>query len=411
MPTINDQPITRGEIRLFEEGDWFADVATNSGERIPSGTRVTIVAETLTLSGAVVRGGITDEVGRYQVAGRPEWEQVLPARPSAAYRSASNVLRQTVLADLARDALGANWSSLVVMPPAANLGSHYERPGTSGSVVVRGRDALNLLGVPWHVRGDGITVFAARPSGDVATEERILVEYRNDAIGYRVVNCEDPGAFLPGLTFEGETIGEVVFSLSADDIKMHVWTRAASSAFAEAIRAVWRRLFPRAELQGVFSYVTVGGSSSGKHDLRSAKSRHLPDVKLCDSWGAAGVSADLAPGTRVLLAFADGDPSSPVVVAVEPRGGAGHVPVRAYHEATTSINMVTDSLGKVLVGDVTRAPVAKAIPVDAVKAALIAYTGAIAADPTLTGIVTASSGMASTLSGIPSAATTRLESA
>jgi hypothetical protein len=278
-------------------------------------------------------------------------------------------------------------------------------------VVVRGRDALNLLGVPWHVRGDGITVFAARPSGDVATEERILVEYRNDAIGYRVVNCEDPGAFLPGLTFEGETIGEVVFSLSADDIKMHVWTRAASSAFAEAIRAVWRRLFPRAELQGVFSYVTVGGSSSGKHDLRSAKSRHLPDVKLCDSWGAAGVSADLAPGTRVLLAFADGDPSSPVVVAVEPRGGAGHVPVRAYHEATTSINMVTDSLGKVLVGDVTRAPVAKAIPVDAVKAALIAYTGAIAADPTLTGIVTASSGMASTLSGIPSAATTRLESA
>jgi hypothetical protein len=335
MPTIADQPITRGEIRMHEQGDWFADIATNSGERIADGTRVEVVAGNRVFSGAIVRGGITDEVGRYQVAGRPEWDQPLPARATAAYRSANAVLRQTVLVDLARDVLGSGWAALVVMPPAASLGQHYERPGTSGGVIVRGADALNLLGLPWYVREDGLTVFGVRPSGVVTTEERVLVEYRNDAIGYRVVNCEDVAAFAPGLTFEGETIGEVVYSLSADDIKMHVWTRAASSVFSDAVRAVWRRLFPRQELQGVFSYVTVGPSQAGKHELRSTKSRHLPDVKLADMWSAAGFAAELAAGTRVLVSFADGDPSSPVLVAVEP----GIAPASSTLDAVSSVGI------------------------------------------------------------------------
>jgi hypothetical protein len=407
MPTINDQPITRGEIRLFEQGDWFADVATNSGERIPNGTRVTIVAETLTLSGAIVRGDITESVGRYQVAGRPEWDTRIVPR---AYGSAGAVLLKTVLGDIARDALGASWASLVVMPPAASLDRQYERRGTRGDVQVTAADALNLLGVPWYVRADGITVFAARPTGTVTTEERVLLEYRNDAIGYRVVNCEDPAAFAPGLTFDGETIGEVVLALTGDDIKLHVWTRAASTSFGEAILRWVRRLMPRVELQGVFSYVTVGGSSSGRHDLRSTKSRHLPDVKLADSWGAAGVSAELAPGTRVLLAFADGDPSSPVVVAVEPRGGAGHVPVRAYHEATTSIDMVTDSLGKVLVGGVTRVPLAKAAHVTALGGAVAAFASATASATTVAQIATAAGTLGSAIGALPPAATVRLES-
>lgn len=334
MPTIANQPITRGSIREVEQGDWFGDIATQSGELIPNGTRVEIVAETKRWNGAIVRGGITDAVGRYQVAGRPEWGNPLPARASAAYRSAANVLRKTVLSDLARDVLGSSWTSLIVMPPEAQFGQHYLRPGTFGDTTVTGRDALELLGLFWYVRDDGATVFAERPTGAVATEERILVEYRNDAIGYRVVNCEDPAAFAPGLTFEGETIGEVVHSFTGDDLKIHVWTRAASNAFAEAIRTVWRRLFPRAELQGLYTYVVVGPSQNGKHDLRSMRSRHLPDTKLVDNWTVAGHSSELIPGTRVLLAFADADPSSPVLVAVEP----GAVPVSSSFEATTTLS-------------------------------------------------------------------------
>ena len=379
MPTIADQPITRGEIRLSEQGDWFADIATNSGERLPDGTRVEIVAETLTLSGAIVRGGITDAVGRYQVAGRPEWGLPLPARPTAAYRSAGSVLRSTVLTDIARDVLGSGWASLVVLPAEAKIGTHYLRSGASGDVVILGRDALALLDVPWYVRNDGITVFAVRPAGPVTTAERILVEYRNDAIGYRVVNCEDPGAFMPGLTFEGEIIGDVTFSLMPEDIKVHVWSRAASSSFGDALRAVWRRLFPRVELQGLFTYMSVGASQNGKHDLRSTRSRHLPDVELADSWSAAGLSAELAAGTQVVLSFADGDPSSPILVATEPRSGAGHVPVRVYQEASSRIDVVSASAGNVYVAGET--PTAAATPLIEYLQALELYLATI--DPTI----------------------------
>jgi hypothetical protein len=319
MPTIANQPITTGTIRMWEQGDWFADVATNSSERIPNGTRVDIVAETLTLSGAIVRGDITESVGRYQVAGRPEWAATLPARPSNAYNSANAVLLKTVLSDILRDTFGTNWAALVVMPPAANLAKHYERPGANSDTTITARDLLALLKLSWYVRDDGITVFGTRPTGNVVTPERVLVEYRNDAIGYRVVNCEDPGAFMPGLTFEGEVIGETTFAISSDDITIHLWSRGASNAESNWFARMWRRLFPRAELQGVYEYVVAGPTSQGRHDLRSIGSRWLPDVKLASFWaGIGGYRASLPVGTRVGISFMDSNPAKPILVNVEP---------------------------------------------------------------------------------------------
>src|SRR6185503_959921 len=99
-----------------------------------------------------------------------------------------------------------NWTALVEMPPAANLDAHYERHGSYADIVEPASQAIHRLKLNWYVRNDGITVFGVRPTGTVTTDARILVNYRNDAIGYRVVNCEDPGALSPGLTFEGDVI-------------------------------------------------------------------------------------------------------------------------------------------------------------------------------------------------------------
>ncbi len=318
MPTIAGQAITSGSIRIPEQGDWFGDISTNTSERIPDGTRVDIVVENVTLSGAIVRGGITGDVGRYQVAGRPEWDKPIIARRTAAYYRATTVKTREVLTDICRETLGANWQSIVELPPIENLGNHFQRPGTFGTVEVLARDLLELLELPWYVRADGVTVFATRPSGTVSTEQQILVSKRNDAIGYRVVNCEDLAAFAPGLTFEGETIGDVTYAIRPDDVEIHVWTRTASNAFANLVRAVWRRMFPHVELQGLFSYTTIGPSIGGRHDLRSTRSRHLPDVRTCDTWTIAGHTAELQPGTRVVVTFVDGDPTQPLIVGIDP---------------------------------------------------------------------------------------------
>jgi hypothetical protein len=332
MPTIGGQVITYGDIRMQEQGDWFGDVRTNSGERIADGTRVDIVIENLTLSGAIVRGNITENVGRYQVAGRPEWGNTIRPR---GYQSAASVLRKTVLSDIARETLGASWANIVQLPAAADLGAHYQRAGSFGDVEILARDALELLGVSWYVNNAGVTVFDTRPTGTVTTSETILVAYRNDAIGYRVVNCEDVAAFVPGLTFESETIGDVTYSITPKDVVMHVWTRAAATASFVWLRTLWRRAFPHVELQGFFSYTTVGPSQGGKYELRSVRSRHLPNIGSADAWSIAGHTSDLVAGTRVLVTFADGDPSQPVIVAIDP----STLPTSSTHEAVASVDI------------------------------------------------------------------------
>ncbi len=330
MPTIGGQVITYGDIRMQEQGDWFGDVRTNSGERIVDGTRVELVIENLTLSGAIVRGNITENVGRYQVAGRPEWGNTIQPK---GYQSSGSVLRKTVLSHIVLETLGSGWESIVQLPSALDLGAHYQRAGSFGDVEILARDALELLGVSWYVNNAGVTVFDTRPTGAVTTSETILVSYRNDAIGYRVVSCEDVAAFTPGLTFDGETIGDVTYSITPKDVVMHVWTRAAASAGMLWVRAMWRRMFPRVELQGFFSYTTVGPSQGGKYELRSTRSRHLPNIGSADAWSIAGHTSDLVAGTRVLVTFADGDPSQPVIVAIDP----STLPTSSTFEAVDSV--------------------------------------------------------------------------
>jgi hypothetical protein len=337
MPTIANQGITRGTITLYEQGDWFGDVSTVAGELIPNGTRVNVVVENVTLSGAVVRGGISGDVPRYQLAGRPEWSKSITPRP---YQNAS-VLRSTVFADVAREALGSSWQPLVVAPLESKLGGHYERVGSNGNVVVLARDAIGSLGLPWYVRNDGITVFGTRPTGTVTTQERILVSERNDAIGLRYVNCDDVAAFAPGLTFENEVIGELSYLIEPEDVSLQIWTRAASNAPLDWLRMAWRRLFPRVELQGLFSYSTAGLTSNGKHSLRSTTSRHLPDIGAADAWTVAGHTAELTPGTRVLVSFADGNPATPVIVAVDP----STLPTSSSLEAVASLDVDAASIG------------------------------------------------------------------
>jgi hypothetical protein len=220
------------------------------------------------------------------------------------------------LSDLCRDALGASFASIVMLPEQKGLGRHYERFGPTA------RDVIAKLGIPWHVRNDGTTVFAARASGNVTTDQRVLVSHRNDVNGLRVINCDDIAAFAPGLSFEGEAIGEVTYSISAEDISIYTWPRASSSVFATTLRDVWRRVFPRHDLYGTFEYVAKGPKIGGGWDLVPHMRTDLPPVGMSTMapfvWTIAGHSAELAPGTHVLVIFADGDPSRPKIVGIDP---------------------------------------------------------------------------------------------
>lgn len=342
MPTLDGQTITSGTVRQFEQGDLLADIATNSGTRIPDGKRVLLVVENMTFSVAIIRGNISGDVGRYLVSGRPEWDKPIPSRPRNAHRSSASVLLQTVLSDILQDVFGASWQSLVVLPPAARLGEHYERPGTSGDVTITGRELLALLKLQWYVRNDGVTVFGTRESGTVKPTDTPLVSYRNDALGLRKIMTEDLAAFVPGLTFEGEIIGEVAYSITPEDITTYTWPRKTSNVFADAIKTILWRMFPKLFFGGVYEYTVDKLQSRGRHDLKSTGSRWLPDISTGAFWtGAAGHRASLPIGTRVGVAFMNSDPSRPIMVCIEPIAsteiGTQHLPIDSLFAATDSI--------------------------------------------------------------------------
>ena len=76
-------------------GSLYAVGYAVAGDKLPNGTRVDVVVENVTLSCAIVRGGISGDVPRYQLAGRPEWGAPIKPRP---YQN-TIVLRSTVCGD------------------------------------------------------------------------------------------------------------------------------------------------------------------------------------------------------------------------------------------------------------------------------------------------------------------------
>lgn len=328
MATINGQAITRAEIRIPRLGDWWADVSTDSGTAIPVGARVTIALEGFTLSGAVIRGGILGDVGRYQISGRPEWaKEIAPL----AHRSDVAVRLVTVVEQLSKAALGPNYAALIVPPADKSLGTYYEREGTDPArqTTIRARDILEALRLPWYVRADGVTVFADRPTGQIPSSLARIHPRSNIALGLRVVGTDHPEAFVPGLTFEGEVISEVIYRIDKDDYDLDVWSEPGW--FAKSMAAIMRRIAPDLWYRGVFAYQVVGPSQPilvddepqwWRHDLRPINAKWLPEVKSADLWpGCAGHSASLSAGDTVLLAFVDADASKPVVVGFEPSKG------------------------------------------------------------------------------------------
>lgn len=107
----------------------------------------------------------------------------------------------------------------------------------------------------------------------------------------------------------------------------------------ESIGSIVRETFPGLFLRGVFRY-RVAKHQSGRLVLQPAK-RALPDIELSDLgptevWpGAAGHSVNPAPGSYVLIAFADQDETLPVVVGFQPLASALGRPVESRFEADT----------------------------------------------------------------------------
>jgi hypothetical protein len=190
-------------------------------------------------------------------------------------------------------------------------------------------DVLNLL-VPraWYVGFDGVTRIGQRPrvvfTGDAP---RVHVDRACDTITLAV---ESIAGLLPGVVVDGRPPAtDVEISLEPKKLTVRVWAGATpTNRRVDAILRIVRTETARMRYLGVteFRVVTQTGERLNLQPVRVATGfSDLANVPVRP--GVAGCKATVTLGELVLVAFVDGDPSRPVVVAHDAADAPGWMPL------------------------------------------------------------------------------------
>lgn len=305
--TLAGRPMLRCALTVPRWGIWQADAVVASSEPIAVGTRVVLELGGATYSGTVRSGGVWRDAGRYRVVGGAGgWSTVLRDR---SYQSALGVRRDNVVADAARECgetIGDTWDD-------ARLGPHFVRVAGEASQVL---DAVATES--WHVDELGDTQLGRRAPSTFARP--YVVAERNDERGLLVIQAESIVGLVPGATVEGLEVSSVRHELAESGLRSVIYATRETVAdrLVGAMRGLVRWLTRETAFHRLVEYRVVG-VSVGLLDLRpvrsSAGAPALVAVPMLH--GVPGTSAEPQPGSTCLVAFVDGDPTRPMVVAYE----------------------------------------------------------------------------------------------
>lgn len=312
--TIQGRPMLRCALQLARWGIWHAHVVSVAVPDIAEGSRVELVLGGVSYSGTVRHGGTFREESRFHIVGGADgWGREVLDR---SYQSALGVRRENVVADAAREVgetIGGDWGG-------ARLGQHYARAKGPASYVL---DAVSPEA--WHVDEAGITRQGVRPEA-AYSGQYVLAEPKLDR-RLLVVQAESLAGLVPGAQLEGGVAASVRHELTTNGLRSLVWLdrEHAADRFVGAIRGLVRWLTAETAYHAVYEYRVVA-ASGGTLDLRPARSSSgMPALSAVPAWaGVPGASGVPANGSSAFVAFVDGDPTRPVVVAYEGALGAAH---------------------------------------------------------------------------------------
>lgn len=311
--TLNGNAASAAILTIPGVGLWYAGV--DLAEAVLLTGPVTLQVLDQTFQGYVVAGGIADGRARYRVvAGAGGWGRELSPR---AYANDAGITVAKLIADAASEAS----EPAPVSPPSTTLGPHFNRPALPASFL------LNLLAPrAWYAQADGVVTFGARPTLPAST---LPVVERNPAARAVTVALTDTAAgLLPGVATEYGTAADVEIELGADGLRARLYASPAPSRRVAALARLLAAHDPGARFRGVHEYrvVTQSGERLNLQPVRSRAA--LPDLaRVPVRAGVPGVKATHAPGSAVLVAFLDGDPSRPAVVGFDEPTQPGWVPI------------------------------------------------------------------------------------
>jgi hypothetical protein len=305
---------------------------------------VTLVLADLTIKGTVLSGGPAVIGSFYRiVAGAGGWGQELPKR---SYSNDAGVKLATVLGDAAQEC--GETLDMTTVDQTLRLGPYFVRPADQACRLLE-----QLSPNAWYVGEDGQTRLGQRAKTTLktATTQTSLVDL---ARGTVELASDSIAPILPGVTVAGLEAVDVEHELTAKGLRSRIWGRkgTGNSRRLAAFRAIFDQLDPDRAFRGITEYriVTQDGERLNLQAVRV--STGMPDLKrVMVRPGMAGLKAVHHLGARVLVGFADSNPSQPIVLAFEDAEGGGFLP--------TSLSLVGGGAAIGRVGDTIRVTAAQ----------------------------------------------------
>lgn len=319
LATLNGARVLTCAVSLPAYGAWWAEVEISPDSDDVLTGAATLVVDDLTLKGTITNGGASQARQRYRVVGGGAgWCKTIAAK---SYVNDLGVKSAIIL----RDAALACGEMLGTVPPADVAGPAYTRENAPAR---RTLEALYPRG--WYVDESGITQIGRRP---VLTYTGAAVRIDNDPALGRYELAPDAGglgALLPGVVVDGVEAVDVEIVIG-DDGKLRVvlWARRANRAgdpLASSLARFVDELTAPHRFFATWEYRIVARSGE-RLDLQATRvSSGMPDLRAVRIRpGVAGVRTHPMLGSLVEVAFLNGDPSQPRVVAFDDQDGAGFI--------------------------------------------------------------------------------------
>lgn len=375
----NGAAVVSAVIEAHREGAWTADLVLDSAS-VPSGMLdVTDASGTVLLRGYVLRAEAPYERAEVRlVGGTGRLGTILAPRY---YRGAQV---RTILADVARE----SGSTL-----ADDLGADVSRE-LAAWVRVGGEDVVSTLrhllraalpkGWTWRTRYDGSLWLGADEWLDVIAPGVEVVSKRpaRGEVEVGAVTVAELLAIEPGMVFEGLDVASIRIDARPDRlravIRTHAQARTAGDVVTSGIQRLAREATCERALLAMYEARVVQQETSGlvalepQPDLAEAL-RTIPSltkVPLIAPYPGAKVlfpaSSVASRSVRVLVGFANGDPSKPYAV---PWALAGTTPDRVEINAGSVIALGGDAKGVARADDTVGRNAAMQAWMDAVAAA------------------------------------------
>lgn len=344
--TANGINVLTATISVPRVGVWRADLDLDAADASKVSGTIALVLGDVTWTGKATEVGAF--VGRVKVrllAGAAGFGK--PTKP----RFYQSIPAKTVVTDL----LTEGGEKLSNTSDAGKLGTVLpfwtRHAGTVGEGL---ENVLDELGAIWRVLPDG-TVYVGIETWPTSEPKDVAVETEVASESKIVFSSSSP-SLLPGTTFRGRKVSRVEHSIDAGKTRTTAWyetgTTGTGDAFRSALDGLVRQATKHIDFFAVRSGKVVAQNANGTLEIKLDDADMPGMSKIPIAYGVPGISAKVKPGAKVHVQWADGSPTKPRAVVIDPadiielQANTGMVKVSGASDFVALAKLVDDNFKK-----------------------------------------------------------------